>query len=339
MTLPILYNRDGTIGNDGWMHIVPRGELPNAEAGVVQVLDDAALDSILANLKADTQKAGLYFGEEHFIYDPTKSSQAFAWAKEFEKRDDGIWAKPELTDLGTAAITNKRFKFTSFVADPGNEGSIEQLDGDRVRIRKIDTVGFTNFANGKHLLKPLSNRDGTDPSHKTKPKGTVRMKNLLKELGLSDDASEESAIAEVTKIRNRCKSLETGNEDLRTTNRQLLEAQVDADLEKYADRIENKDAVKALLLSNRADAIKFLEAMKKPEAKKATPPAPLHNRATARTPTDSPTKVIKNRQAQQREKVEAYRIANRCTFEQAWNGARALNPELFAEETQTAEAA
>jgi hypothetical protein len=34
--LPLLANRDG-IGSDGWTHIVPKGELKNAEAGVTQV--------------------------------------------------------------------------------------------------------------------------------------------------------------------------------------------------------------------------------------------------------------------------------------------------------------
>ena len=62
-------------------------------AGVTQILDDAALESILADLR--NQKAtrgGLYFGEEHFIYDPGKSSEAFAWAREFELDTHGIWA-------------------------------------------------------------------------------------------------------------------------------------------------------------------------------------------------------------------------------------------------------
>ena len=106
----VIRNRSTMDPTGGWLHIVPKGELPNAEAGVVQVLDDAALDAILANIKSDAQKRGdrwpgIYAGEEHFIYDDTKSSAAFGWFKNFEKRSDGLWASADgLTDLGRAAM-------------------------------------------------------------------------------------------------------------------------------------------------------------------------------------------------------------------------------------------
>ncbi|MDB6023331.1 MAG: Mu-like prophage protein [Pedosphaera sp.] len=158
----IICNRANPISADGgFIHIVPKGELPNPEAGIVQVLDDKSMDAILANLAADKKRLGdnwpgLYAGEEHFIYDDKQSSAAFAWFKDFEKRADGIWASDDgLTDLGRAAIQNKRFKFTSFVADPQDT---QPLDGNRVRILKVDTIGFTNAANGKELLTPITNR-------------------------------------------------------------------------------------------------------------------------------------------------------------------------------------
>jgi hypothetical protein len=164
LSVAILYNRssDG-VSTDGWIHIVPAGELPNREAGIVQVLDRRSHDSIVANLNSDKQRLGnrwpgLYMGEEHFIYDPTKSSAAFLWAKDFKVESDGVWAKGDATDIGAAAIKNRRFKYTSFVCDPTKPGAIEPLGNNRVRILKIDTVGFTNFANGRELLTPIFNR-------------------------------------------------------------------------------------------------------------------------------------------------------------------------------------
>lgn len=161
MNLPLIYNRDGGLANDGWIQIVPKGELPNRDAGIVQVLDDPALDSIIASLQADQRRLGnrwpgLYIGEEHFIYDDSKSSQAFGWAKEFQKREDGIWAKPEWTDIGDDAVKNRRFKYTSFVADPKD---LQPLEGKRARILRIESVGLTNFANGRQMLAPITNRD------------------------------------------------------------------------------------------------------------------------------------------------------------------------------------
>lgn len=160
---PIL-NRDGNFPSDGFIHVVPKGELYNAEADVTQVLDDTSLDSILASIEADKTRLGnrwpgIYVGEEHHIYDGSKSSPALGWAKEFEKRGDGLWAKPELTDLGRQAIQNKRFKFTSFAASPRD---LQQLGGNRARVLRIETIGLTNLPNGREMLTPIANRAG-DP--------------------------------------------------------------------------------------------------------------------------------------------------------------------------------
>lgn len=155
----VVRNRADVDGD--WIHIVPRGELPNSSAGIVQVLDDKAMNSILASIEMDRKAMGenwpgIYGGKEHFIYDPNQDSAALAWFKDFEKRDDGIWARRDgLTPEGREAIRNKRYKYTSFVAD---RGDLEHLDGKRYRVKKIETVGFTNLANGKDLLTPITNR-------------------------------------------------------------------------------------------------------------------------------------------------------------------------------------
>jgi hypothetical protein len=228
---PLLFNRDAA-GKDGWVHIVPKGELENKEANVVQVLDDRAHDSIIANLRADAEKLGnrwpgLYGGEEHFIYDKDKSSAAFMWAKEFEKREDGVWARGDVTDVGEPAIKNKRFKYTSFVTDPEVPGSIEKLDGNRVRILRIDTFGFTNYANGRHLLTPITNRDETTlPASPATPHAGEQaaiqnrkahtMKQIATRLGLAAEASEDAILGELTKLFNRAEKAELKIQNLET---------------------------------------------------------------------------------------------------------------------------
>ncbi len=165
ITIPageLLYNRTGALEGDGWIHIVPSGELANPAADITQVLDPRAIDSIYTDLQnrqgMGARWPGLYFGAEHFLYDETQLSEAYGWGKVFERRADGIWCRPELTDLGETAIRNKRFQFTSFVCDPSKPGAAEKLGGKRVRILKIDTVGFTNLPNGRELLFPITNR-------------------------------------------------------------------------------------------------------------------------------------------------------------------------------------
>lgn len=158
----IIFNREQLpAGATGWIHVVPKGELPNRAAGVVQVLDDESLDAILANIASERSRLGdkwpgIYAGREHFIYNDEQDSAALAWFKDFEKRADGIWAKADgLTPIGKQVIANAEYKFTSFVAD---RKDTQKLDGNKIRILKLDTIGFTNQANGKELLTPITNR-------------------------------------------------------------------------------------------------------------------------------------------------------------------------------------
>jgi hypothetical protein len=223
----VIFNRAALQSSDGWIHIVPKGELPNREAGIVQVLDDEALDSILTGIEKDKNRLGdkwpgIYAGREHFIYDADHDSAALAWFKDFEKRPDGIWAKDDgLTATGTAAITNRDYKFTSFVAD---RSDLKKIEGTRYRVMKIETVGFTNQANGKELLTPITNRENladADASAANQQQATKnKMKNIATKLGLAAEASEDAILAEVTKIQNRATELAPlAEENKKLTNR------------------------------------------------------------------------------------------------------------------------
>jgi ribosomal protein L37AE/L43A len=164
----IICNRAPLSTSAGWIHIVPKGELRNGEAGIVQVLDDESLDSIMAGIAKDKNRlgdnwTGIYAGREHFIYDSDKDSAALGWFKDFQRRDDGIWANEDgLTPAGQQAVKNREYKFTSFASDPSD---LEKISNRTYRVKKIETVGFTNFSNagsatreGSQLLTPITNR-------------------------------------------------------------------------------------------------------------------------------------------------------------------------------------
>lgn len=352
----IIRNRAETVTKEGWIHIVPAGELPNHEAGVVQVLDDQALDAILRNIAADRTRLGdrwpgLYAGREHFIYNDNQDSAALAWFKDFEKRPDGIWAKEDgLTDLGREAIRNGRYKFTSFVAD---RRDAERLGDNRYRILKLDTVGFTNQANGKELLTPMTNRFPTgagaladSPKPQNKP---PIMKNIAVKLGLSAEASEDAIAAEVGKFLNRAdispaalKQLQDENASLKAENKTLLEGQVEADLAPLKNRVseEKLTQFRAQLLANRSAVLPFIQTLTEELAEKDTPEAKtrpggkLLNRGGAGTPKpgtktatgDDDQAVLVRKQT---EAIEDYRLLNRCSNEQARAAVRRKSPELF----------
>lgn len=224
----IIRNRAPLASKDGWIHIVPKGELPNAEAGIVQVLDDASMDAILAGIEKDKNRLGdrwpgIYAGREHFIYDDTQDSAALGWFKDFEKREDGIWAKDDgLTPAGTQAVANREYKFTSFVSDPKQ---LQKIEGNRYRIAGIETVGFTNQANGKELLTPITNRepnfaDAGASAANQNINTKNQMKNIAAKLGLAAEASEDAILAEVTKLQNRVTELTPHEtENIKLTNR------------------------------------------------------------------------------------------------------------------------
>ena len=64
---------------DGWAHIMPFGEFPHAETGVIQVLDTEALEAIEDNFTAKSKAQnfpGLLVDFDHFSMDTDKPSEA-----------------------------------------------------------------------------------------------------------------------------------------------------------------------------------------------------------------------------------------------------------------------
>ena len=274
----VIFNRAPLAAQDGWIHIVPKGELPNAEAGIVQVLDDASMDAILAGIDKDKNRLGdkwpgIYAGREHFIYDADKDSAALAWFKDFEKRGDGIWAKDDgLTPAGADAVKNREYKFTSFVSDPKQ---VQKLNGKRYRITGIETVGFTNQANGKELLTPITNRSTLDDasssaaaSNQQQQQNKNKMKNIAVALGLDPNTDEQGIVGVVTKLMNRgditvadLATLKNRKTELETENQTLLGEQVDGILAEYKvtdTKIVNRLKPVLTGLKNRADRVAAL---------------------------------------------------------------------------------
>jgi polyhydroxyalkanoate synthesis regulator phasin len=331
----IITNRAASVA-DGWIHIVPKGELPNRAAGLVQVLDDAALDSILAGIEADRQRLGnkwpgIYAGREHFIYNDEADSAALAWFKEFEKRADGIWAKADgLTPTGKQVIANDEYKFTSFVAD---RKDTQKLDGQRVRILKLDTVGFTNQANGKELLTPITNRNtfpaasasGASPNNNNERPKT--MKNIAQKLGLAPEASEDAILGEVTKLQNRVTQLEplgTENETLKNRLAESDAAQVTAlfSERKITDaKVINRLTPVLSALKNREERLACLDDLghKAVAATAASGGTRILNRADGRPATEATDASDEQAKAEKiRNRATELQDSKKLPFDAAW---------------------
>jgi phage I-like protein len=308
-----ILNRVGALPADGWYEIETPGEHFNPAAGIVQLLDAQAFDSIVNRFKAEAAKpnfAGLLIDQDHFSLDPAKSSESFGWLMEVRNRDGHLEGKIDWTDIGEPAVTKKRFKFFSTVYDPADVAKVgSRLVNNRayplVRPLALDRLALTNDPNNKGG-KPISNRDGKSAGA---AENQNHMKALLKKLGLAEDASEDSAVTAVLAITNRATSAETERDALKKERDTLLTAQVDADLEKYKNRYkpENRETLKKQLIANRALTIELLDATAPAETK--PDPVKITNRTTATTPAGTPAK---DEVETAKEKARGAKISNRA---------------------------
>jgi phage I-like protein len=331
MNLPIL-NRAFQHPGDGWYQIEAAGEHPNRRAGVIQVLDAAACQSIVNRFNAEAAQpgfAGMLIDHEHFKHDQDKETVAYGWLGQLQNRADGIYGQIRWTDTGKKAVDGGDYRFFSTeydqadledVAAPrqsaANDGSGPRAATNPVRhVRplKLDGLTLTNVNNNKGQ-KPITNRAPEDFGAQ---KAKQKMKTVCTLLGLSTDASEEAVHAEVARTLNRVKELEGG--------------QIEADLETYKNRFDPKqrEFIKSLLVTNRAATLEFLQTQ--PEGKGQLAPARLHNRHTAQ-PVDAAAGGTADEAALSAERnsaIDQYKFTNRCSFQQAHDAVRRKKPELF----------
>jgi hypothetical protein len=180
---------------------------------------------------------------------------------------------------------------------------------------RLDGLTLTNVNNNKGQ-KPITNR-GVEPENDP-PQKAKQMKTVCTLLGLAADASEEAVHAAVAHTLDRIKELEN--------------SQIQSDLETFQNRFDPKqrEFIKTLLVTNRAATLEFLKSQ--PENKGPLAPSRLHNRQNAQ-PVDSPAGGEPADEAalsaERNSAIEQYRIANRCSFQEAHDAVRRKKPEYF----------
>lgn len=312
--------------SDGYFHIAPFGTFPHP-GGTLQVIDPTAMDNIVCTFQEEARQPnfpGLLVDFDHFSHDPAKPSAAAGWITDVQPRPDGLYAKIRLSDLGQQALAGGRYRLASPVWNRADceqwtapaPDSLPQFQGrDTVHLRpkRLDRLALTNDPNLPGLM-PLTNRKEEVGSMKQEvqtsasvllpssfslrtstPMSTTLEAQLRQHLSLPATASETElthALAvhfdDVAALRNRA--------------RQLLEAQADSDLERYADVITNRDTVRAQLLTNRESTLALLGALRRP-----APHVPLHQPGQHR-----PNLRLLSPTAEEPDSAQARRIANRA---------------------------
>jgi len=179
----LLLNRESfEMPADGWYQIAPVGEFPHGGAGVVQVVDRVACESMVAAFCTDAMKpnfAGLLIDFDHFSLDEKLKSEAAGWITalearfltadcrpqtvdaynaEYTEKNAGLWGKIRWSDLGEACVKGGRYRFISPV---WSRADCLDLGDGRVRPVRLLNAALTNDPNLKGMV-PLSNRKTAD---------------------------------------------------------------------------------------------------------------------------------------------------------------------------------
>lgn len=213
-----ILNKDFQHPADGWYQIEAKGDHPNKAAGVVQVIDEAATDSIVNRFNQEAKAGALRHGHEllidheHFSDQPDQETRAYGWLQELQNREDGIYGRIRWTTTGKSAVDGGDYRFFSTEYLPADLKLVNDGKPKRVRPLRLDGLSLTNMPNNRGQ-KPITNRNnlpgsresGANQNHNER---TNTMKSIAQKLGLAPEASEDAILGEVTKLQNRLTTLE-----------------------------------------------------------------------------------------------------------------------------------
>jgi len=350
MNSPIL-NRDFFHPSDGWYQIESKGEHPNRAAGVTQVIDDEAANSIANRFNEEAAAGKLRHGSEmlidheHFSEQPDKETRAYGWLQELENREDGIYGRIRWSRTGKEAVDGGDYRFFSTEYEPSDcaecETNAERRTGNaetrRVRPLRLAGLTLTNMNNNRGQ-KPITNRD---PNETIDPQSIERkqMNTVAMKLGLTAEATEEIVLAEVSRLLNRVAELiphEEENKALRNRLSVIDAEQVHTLLDLHGvkdEKIRNRLRPVLAALTNREERMAALiDFGFKAEERRALggQGARVINRSEARLPRPEILNLNEQALAQRAEaEIGDYKIRNRCTYAEARNAVRVAKPELF----------
>ena len=266
----------------GWGHAAPFGEHElwiNKDRQIIQVVDDRAVDAIVAEIKAQRAAAeaagrewpGLLINKDHLIFtDPDADSEAMGWIMDAEKRADGLWLNARWSVVGGTKITGGVYKFYSPEFDPASR---EDLGGNRKRPMRIVGAALTNKPNLRGL-HPLCNRAATMPGTPAERLDMNELKQIAAALGLGEDADLAAVIAKIKEGQDREAAAAKAKK----------EGEAEAFLNSHKEQIQDVAAVRELYLKDPESAQVWMNSLRKPVAPPAKP-APVTTTVAPQTPS------------------------------------------------------
>lgn len=294
---------------DGMIQIVPKGYAVGSNAKgepVRQLVDERALSLILAGLRP----GDMLMDREHESHDPEKRTDALAWAdlSTAVQREDGLWAKPRLTNTGNVEVLGGTLRF---VSPEFPEATLEVIEPGLFRPTQLSGLSFTNRP-GFRNAKPVTNRQPNPPENQAMK---VDICKLLKLDANVEDAVVLNRINEIIVAANKVPDLEKEMGEIRNreadawmeTNKGIMPAD-EAKRKIVRDLyITNRDGAEAMVAAFQAVAPGQTDEEKKAEAARIArgETKPVFNREAASAPAA---------EAEQKKQVaRAAAIKNRAT--------------------------
>jgi phage I-like protein len=241
--------------------ICPFGEFRNRKKSgeeVLQLCDEVAFNAVIANFKEE-----VLVDFEHNA-ELGGDTTAAAWIS--KARLDpvrGLVGMFLFTDAGADAVNNRRLRFLSPAWPTDADG----------RPTRLISVGLTNKP--AILVDPVLNKEPIEPLTNPAPadnnKGTPKMNEIAKALGLAEGAAEADIVAAIEALKKKTADMESA----------ALNAEAAACADKNADLVANREEFISTYVLNRDLALRFLGSVKAPEKK----PDLVCNKQQAQTPT------------------------------------------------------
>ncbi|MBX3447519.1 MAG: hypothetical protein KF765_12265 [Parvibaculaceae bacterium] len=167
-----------------WVHLLPLGEVPGRDGRRFRVGSQEDAQAIIAatlERAANADRPIDYDHQTDFAAVPGVGGRApaAAWMKEYQMREDGIWARVEWTQNGAGAVQRKEYRYLSPVFEHTKDG----------KVLCILRAGLTNNPN----LELAAVAAAQHPNSEDKMDKVLQ--ELLKGLGLTDKSSEADILA------------------------------------------------------------------------------------------------------------------------------------------------
>lgn len=166
-----------------WVQVMPLGEFAGRDGRGPWRVSSEDAQAIVAATLARAAGADLPIDYDHqtdlaAVAGVGGTARASGWMKEFQVRDDGIWARVEWTQRGAQALEEREYRYISPVFHHTKDGKV-------IRILR---AGLTNDPNLQLAALASATDNPEEPMDKV-------LEALLKALGLDDKADEATVMA------------------------------------------------------------------------------------------------------------------------------------------------